>query len=114
MLNAQTIYWRIIMVNQISSKEFQKIIGQNKVVVVDYFASWCMPCQMMAKVVEDVAKDFSNIEFTKINVDEETNLAIQQHIEAVPTFVAYKNGKEINRMLGYHIKEEFKEFLDSL
>lgn len=102
------------MIKQISSKDFKNVIEQNKVVVVDYFASWCMPCQMMAQVVDKSVDEFPNIEFVKINIDENTNLAIQQQIEAVPTIVAYKNGKEVNRILGYHSQEDFVAFLNTL
>lgn len=102
------------MIEQISSKEFHTSTQQGGVVIVDYFATWCMPCQMMANVIENTATIFPNIKFVKINIDDETELAIKQKIEAVPTIVAYKNGEEINRILGYRSQEEFRAFLNSL
>lgn len=102
------------MIKQISSKELHSLIQQNSVVIIDFYASWCFPCKMMSEVLENIASQYTNIIFAKINIDDETQLAIKQRIEAVPTIVAYKNGQEINRMLGYHSQEEFMEFLNNL
>lgn len=102
------------MAGQITSKDFKNIISQNKICVLDYYATWCMPCTMMSKVVDNVEYKYPQILFVKINIDEEPTIAISQHIEAVPTFVAYKNGAEINRLIGYTEQKDFETFLKML
>lgn len=102
------------MAGQITSKDFKNIISQNKICVLDCYATWCMPCTMMSKVVDNVEYKYPQILFVKINIDEEPTIAISQHIEAVPTFVAYKNGAEINRLIGYTEQKDFETFLKML
>ena len=102
------------MVQQITAENFNKIITQNQIVVVDFYAVWCGPCRMMHPVVEELSNAFTNIAFVKVNIDNDTQLAISQNVQVVPTFIAYKNGTEVNRIIGYNNKEDFKLFLQGL
>lgn len=102
------------MVQQITSQTFDKTLTENKIVVVDFYAVWCGPCRMMHPVVEELSNQFTNIAFVKVDIDNDTQLAISQNVQVVPTFIAYKNGVEVNRIIGYNSKEDFMLFLQSL
>ncbi len=102
------------MVEQITQSYFKDVLSKNKKVVVDYFAEWCGPCQMMHPVVQELAKKYTDIKFVKVDIDQNTNLAISQQIEVVPTFIAYKNGEEVNRIIGYNSKQDFELFLQTI
>lgn len=102
------------MVQQITAQSFNKTLTENKIVVVDFYAVWCGPCRMMHPVVEELSNQFTNIAFVKVDIDNDTQLAISQNVQVVPTFIAYKNGAEVNRIIGYNSKEDFMLFLQSL
>ena len=102
------------MIEQINEVNFQSVIKNNKIVVVDFFAPWCGPCSMMHPIVEECAKKYTNIKFVKVDIDANTNLAISQNIQAVPTFIAYKNGAEVARTLGYSNMQNFQFFLEKI
>ena len=102
------------MVEQIKTNNFNQVLENNKVVVADFFAQWCGPCKMMHPVFEEVSEQNSHIKFIRIDVDDEIQLAVSQNVQVVPTFIAYKNGKEVNRITGYKSKEDFVLFLRSI
>ena len=102
------------MVEQINDKNFEQTLQSHNIVVVDFYAVWCGPCKMMHPIIEELAKEHSQIKFVKLDIDDSTSLAISQNVQVVPTFVAYKQGKEINRIIGYNTKEDFELFLKSL
>lgn len=73
--------------------------------LVDFYADWCRPCKMMQPVLEDVAKELkSKIIVASINTDKNPNLSSKFQISGIPCLVVLKNGKEINRYVGYHDK----------
>ena len=78
--------------------------------LLDFWATWCGPCSMIAPIVDQVSEE-ENIKVGKINIDEERNLAYQFEIEAIPTIILMKDGKEINRQVGFMDKNELKAFL---
>ena len=79
---------------------------KNKVVLVDFWASWCAPCKMMAPVLNDVAEELSgNASVGKVNVEEYQALAQKFQIRSIPTMILFKNGKEVNRFVGVKNKE---------
>ena len=102
------------MVEQINANNFNQTLQDNKIVVVDFFAPWCGPCRMMHPVVENLSKKYTNIKFVKVDIDNNTQLAITQNVQVVPTFIAYKNGAEFNRIIGYNSQEDFELFLQTL
>ena len=81
-------------------------------VLVDFWAVWCGPCQMLAPVLEDVANEYEGkIKVAKINVDEEPELAISYGVEAIPTLLLFKNGQIINKSVGYLDKNEIIDLI---
>ena len=100
------------MVIEINNENFeQEVLKSNKTVLIDFYAEWCGPCQMLSPIVEQVAQENDNIKVVKINVDENPNLASEFGIKAIPTLVIIKNGKEANRAVGMLSKAELLELI---
>ena len=79
---------------------------KNKVVLVDFWAEWCMPCRMMAPVLNDVTDSLSgNMKVGKVNIELYKELAQQFNVMSIPTMILFKNGKEINRFVGVKTKD---------
>jgi thioredoxin 1 len=78
-----------------------------KLKLTDFYADWCGPCRMQGPIFEDLAKDLSDkVEFCKINVDKEGNLALDKGIMVVPTIILEKDGVEVQKWVGVTSKEE--------
>lgn len=86
----------------VTKENFKKeVLGSKVPVVLDAYASWCPPCKMMAPVFEDLSEEMAGkIKFVKMNVDEQQALGKDLKIEAMPTFIFFKNGKEVDRHRG--------------
>ncbi len=87
------------------------VINSHKLVLVDFFATWCGPCQMLAPVLEELSNSDNSFDIVKIDIDSNTDLAVQYDIEAVPTLVIFKNGKELDRTMGFIDKHELINFI---
>jgi thioredoxin 1 len=101
-------------VEEISEKQFVETISKN-LVVIDFFAEWCMPCLIMAPILEEMKDKFKGkIEFAKVNVDDNSELANKFKIVSIPTLVIFKDGKEIERIIGTIAAEQLEEKLKKL
>ena len=79
---------------------------KNKLVLVDFWASWCAPCRMMAPVLNDVAKELPDSSIVgKVDIQQYQSLATQFNVRNIPTLILFKNGKEINRFVGIKSKD---------
>ena len=98
-----------------SAAEFEKEITNHKGhALVDFWATWCQPCRMMAPVLESAEKQLgSQINFAKVDVDEQQQLAAEFDIMSIPTLVVFKDGKPVKRMSGYRPLDAFVEELKS-
>ena len=97
---------------EITNDEFEDIINSNgkyKLVVVDFYAEWCMPCLMLSPVVEELAGQMEEVKFVKINVDDNQELASRYGVSSIPCLVIFKEGKEVGRMVGNKTGEEIEE-----
>jgi len=101
-------------VEEISEKQFTEAIS-SPVVLIDFFAEWCMPCLMMAPVIEELAEKVKNVKFAKVNVDDNSELAGKFKVMSIPTLIVFKNGKEVERMIGSQqadiIEEKLKKHM---
>ena len=102
------------MVKHVNKEEFEKLIKQDKIVIVDFFAVWCGPCQMLTPVLEDLSNELTEIDVLKIDIDEEQELAISMGIEVVPTVMVFKNGEKRKVLEGLRSKSEFIEEIEKL
>ena len=98
------------MVRILESKNFDKEI-QEEIILVDFYASWCPPCKMLTPVLEEVASSRKYV-VGKINIDENIEIAKKYNVESVPTLIVFKNGKEVDKEVGYMEKNQVIELLD--
>ena len=95
---------------EVTNENFEEeVLNSEKTVLVDFYADWCGPCQMMAPVVEKIASENADIKVRKINIDNEEELAIKYRVVSIPTFLVIKNGEEVNRIVGAVDKAELEE-----
>jgi len=92
------------MFKKLNAKNFESEIS-NGTVLVDFYADWCGPCKMIAPIIEEIANECNDIIVGKINVDDDTPIAIKYNVISIPTLIVFKNGQEIKRIVGYTTKE---------
>ncbi|MDD6708565.1 MAG: thioredoxin [Ruminococcus sp.] len=99
------------IINLTKDSYHKEVMETEKVVVIDFWATWCGPCKMMAPVVEEVAKDYPDVKVCKVNVDEEPELSNAFKIVSIPTIVVIKNGEIIDSVVGYRPKEDIEKII---
>lgn len=99
------------IINLTKDSYHNEVMGTEKVVVIDFWATWCGPCKRMAPVVEEVAKDYPDVKVCKVNVDEEPELSNAFKIVSIPTIVVIKNGEIIDSVVGYRPKEDIEKII---
>ena len=98
------------MIKHIESKEeLEKLISEGDV-LLDFFATWCGPCKMLAPVLEQLDKEGVPFQIVKVDTDEVPDLAMEYNVQAIPTLIFFSNGKVINRTMGYQRKDQILEF----
>ncbi|MBN2164690.1 MAG: thioredoxin [Marinilabiliaceae bacterium] len=92
-------------ITTLTDKNFQHKIN-NGIMLVDFWASWCMPCKLMTPVLNDLAEDPSvNGTVAKLNIEQYQSVAAKYNVRSIPTMVLFKNGKEVNRFIGVKSKD---------
>ncbi|MBE5820492.1 MAG: thioredoxin [Clostridiales bacterium] len=96
---------------KVTNENFEKeVINSNEKVIVDFFATWCGPCQMLAPVLSEIAEEYKDkIKVCKINVDEEQELAEKFEVVSIPTLVIFENGQPVKKSVGYISKSELEK-----
>ena len=97
---------------RVTSQNFgEEVLKSDKTVLVDFYADWCGPCKMLSPIVDEVAKEMSEIKVVKVNVDEAQDLAMNYQVMSIPTLVVIKDGKEAKRSVGLIDKSEIKNLV---
>ena len=90
----------------------QEVLQSDIPVLVDFWATWCRPCQMIAPIVKEIADEYDGkILVGKVNVDEEPDLTMQYNVSSIPTLMVFKNGQLVNKAVGYREKDEILKML---
>lgn len=90
----------------------KEVLDSKSPILVDFWATWCGPCQMMLPIIEDFAKSNPDIKVGKVNVDEQPELAGEYGIMSIPTLIAFKNGEIYKTRLGVTPKDELKKMFN--
>ncbi len=90
----------------------EEVLNSDKPVLIDFFATWCGPCTMLAPVVAEIAEERSDIKVGKVNVDDEPALANKFGVSSIPMLVYFKDGNAVNSVIGYRPKEDILAIID--
>ena len=97
---------------QVNKDNFQEVVlNSDKPVLVDFWASWCGPCRMVAPVLEEIANERSDVKVCKINVDEEPELAGRYNVMSIPTLLVVTEGQVVNQAVGARPKSQILSLL---
>jgi len=94
------------MIKHLTKSDFDSEIKNAKLAVVDFWASWCGPCKMLAPVLEQVDTAVTDCLIAKVNVDEQQELAMRYNVMSIPTIIFFKNNKEVDKLVGLVGKEK--------
>lgn len=100
----------------VTDQNFQEeVMKSDKPVLVDFYATWCGPCKMLAPIIEELAPKYEGkVKIVKLDVDENPHTSEQFSVQSIPTLVFMKNGKELERLNGFQAKEVLEEKLNAM
>ncbi len=100
------------MAELIDTPDFEKkVLQADKPVLVDFFATWCGPCQMMAPVLDELSETYDTFDIVKVDIDRSMPLAERYNVMSVPTFIAFRDGTPVGKLVGAQPKAELVKLL---
>ncbi len=92
----------------------EKVLNSDIPVLVDFWAEWCGPCRMVGPIVEQLAQSLEGkVKVSKLNVDQNQEIAMKYNIQSIPSLVLFKNGNEVARIVGLSPKEKYEKFVNN-
>ena len=98
----------------LDSKNFDSFIASHKISVVDFWAEWCAPCFILAPIIEELAQDYPQVGFGKVNADENPDIAARYGVMSLPTVIFFKDGEPVDEVIGAVPREEIEIRVKSL
>ncbi|MCX8029003.1 MAG: thioredoxin [Brevinematales bacterium] len=99
---------------ELDTNTFEETINKSPICLVDFWAEWCVPCKRIAPILEELSKEYEGkVEFFKINVDENPEIASKYKITSIPTLLFFKNGQPVDKAVGALPKQNIKQFIDT-
>lgn len=96
----------------VNDSNFEEVVLQSELpVLVDFWAEWCGPCQMVLPIVEELGEELTDVKICKVNVDEQMELAKQYRVMSIPTLMVFKDGEMVKREMGAKSKAELLAML---
>lgn len=95
----------------VSDQDFsQTVLSATTPVLVDFWASWCQPCQMLAPIVDQVAQEFGGaLKVAKLDIDANPGMPMKYGVQSIPTLILFKDGREVKRLVGYMPKQKLSD-----
>jgi thioredoxin 1 len=102
------------MVKNITDKEFETLLANSsKPIVIDFWAEWCGPCRQLGPVVDELSQEMDNVEFVKLNIDENPETPSKFGVRGIPTLILFEGGKQKAVKVGAMPKSTLKEWVES-
>ncbi len=96
----------------LTKENFDEIINGDKPVLVDFWATWCGPCKMLAPTIEELAEELKDeVVVAKLDVDKAQEIAVKYQVMSIPTLILFKDGKEVKRTVGFQPKAKLLDFI---
>ncbi len=102
-----------MIIHDINEEKFEDTLKEG-IILVDFFATWCGPCKMLAPELENLSKDMKDLKIYKIDIDKYKSIAMRYRIMSVPTLLLYKDGKMVGNNMGYMPSSSLKEWIADL
>ncbi len=97
----------------LTDETFEREVSENTLLLVDFWAEWCAPCRMLTPILEEVGSEYKGrVEFAKMDVSNNNTTATKFRITAIPTMILFKDGKQVNSIIGAVSKEKIKGMLN--
>jgi len=97
-------------VKELNAKTFDAEVADGTT-LVDFWAAWCGPCRMLAPVIEEISESSVGVKFGKVNISEENELAARFSVMSIPTLILFKNGEEVDRLIGAYPREIIEKWI---
>ena len=99
---------------ELTKETFDKEVLKNKLpILVDFWAPWCVPCRTVSPILEKLSSEYTNkLEFAKLNVDDDQEIATQFDVRGIPCMIIFNNGKELDRVIGSYPETELRKKID--